>query len=64
MYLLFFRRFKMADEQVKDEIQERYNDTSKLRQRAIKLLSENDELLKQTIFDKDTSKIQIGRAHV
>ena len=49
----------MADEQVKDEIQERYNDTSKLRQRAIKLLSENDELLKQTIFDKDTSKILV-----
>ena len=59
MYLLFFRRFEMADEQVKDEIQERYDDTSKLRQRAIKLLSENDELLKQTIFDKDTSKILV-----
>ena len=59
MYLLFFRRFEMADEQVKDEIQERYNNTSKLRQRAIKLLSENDELLKQTIFDKDTSKILV-----
>ena len=49
----------MADEQVKDEIHERYDDTSKLRQRAIKLLSENDELLKQTIFDKDTSKILV-----
>jgi hypothetical protein len=49
----------MAEEQVKDEIQERYDDTSKLRKRAIKLLSENDELLKQTIFDKDTSKVLI-----
>ena len=59
MYLLFFRRGKMSKEQIKDEMKDRYDETSQLRKRAIQILSENDELLKQTIFDKDTSKILV-----
>lgn len=59
MYLLFFRRGKMSKEQIKDEMKDRYDETSRLRKRAIQILSENDELLKQTIFDKDTSKILV-----
>ena len=49
----------MSKEQIKDEMKDRYDETSRLRKRAIQILSENDELLKQTIFDKDTSKILV-----
>ena len=49
----------MAEEQVTDEIKDRYDGTSKLRQAAIEILAENKEILKQTLFDKDTSKVLI-----
>ncbi len=49
----------MSEEKKPDEIQTRYDGTSAVRQRALELLANNDELLALTIADKDASKILV-----
>ena len=45
--------------EVPDEIKERYDGTSSLRQRALKILAEDDNLLEMTLRDENSSKLLI-----
>ena len=49
----------MSEEQVRDEIKERYEQTSQVRQRALKILAEDDQLLNATLLDENGSKLLV-----
>lgn len=49
----------MTEETKKDAIEDRYDATSKIRQRALKMLADDDELLRINLADKETSKVLI-----
>ncbi len=49
----------MSEEQVRDEIKERYEQTSQIRQRALKILAEDDQLLNATLLDENGSKLLV-----
>ncbi len=49
----------MSEEQVRDEIKERYERTSQVRQRALKILAEDDQLLNATLLDENGSKLLV-----
>lgn len=46
----------MSEEVKKDEIEERYNITSNIRQRALTMLAEDDEILRISLADKESQK--------
>lgn len=46
----------MSEEVKKDEIEERYNLTSNIRKRALKMLANDDEALRLSLADKESQK--------
>lgn len=49
----------MTEDVKKDIIEERYDNVSAVRQRALKMLAEDDELLRISLADKESSKILV-----
>lgn len=49
----------MAEEQAVDDIKQRYEKTSRLRNRVIDILSEDDKALRLTIADGDSAKLLV-----
>lgn len=56
MYSILFGDCHMSEEVKKDEIEERYNLTSNIRKRALKMLADDDEALRLSLADKESQK--------